>query len=122
VFEKYMIGEVRNGEDAFDVDLLLCYYRGLRLSMVEDLRVNVDGDAVPREALRFSVNGRPYTLDEMETEYEVAWEFGAPATLRVERPGGLAAGEHTLDVTQRLRISYLPFVPERSASKVVVVP
>jgi|SRR6187431_821786 hypothetical protein len=89
----------------------LPYYRGLGLSMVEDIGVTVDGEKVPRENIRFSVRGRSWTLAEMETEYGDRWNFGEKARIVVKKPGGLKAGDHDIEVAVRMRISYLPMVP-----------
>jgi hypothetical protein len=85
------------------------YYRGLGLSMVEDVAVTVDGEPCPRDAISFTVHGNTYTLDAMETEYDDRWEFGERATVTVARSGGLSPGEHVVANEQRLRISYLPW-------------
>jgi hypothetical protein len=95
----------------------LPYYRGLGLSMVEDIAVTIDGQAMPREAIRFSVRGRSWTLDEMETEYGDRWNFGEKAEITVLHPGGLKPGKHTIHLAERMRISYLPFVPTTSTTK-----
>lgn len=95
----------------------LPYYRGLGLSMVEDIAVSVDGEQAPREAIRFSVRGRTWTLDEMETEYGDRWNFGEKAKITVLEPGGLAAGNHKIEFAVRMRISYLPFVPTTKDTK-----
>ena len=76
----------------------LPYYRGLGLSMVEDIGVTVDGEKVPRENIRFSVRGRSWTLAEMETEYGDRWNFGEKARIVVNRPGGLKGGDHDIEV------------------------
>lgn len=117
MFDKYLIGEnsLRNLEaggevTGFAFDARLGYYRGLGLSMVEDLAVTVDGEAVPREAVRFHHDGRALSLQELETEYDGRWEFGEFATISVEKPGGLAAGEHAIGLREALRVSYLPFL------------
>ncbi len=116
MFDKYMICEdtVRNiakGSQVtgFEFGARLPYYRGLGLSMVEDVRVTVDGVKIPRRDLRLTMSGRTYTLDELEHEYEVVWEMGAVATVTVLIPGGLGPGEHLLDLEEQLRISYMPF-------------
>jgi hypothetical protein len=95
----------------------LPYYRGLGLSMIEDLAVTVDGEKMPRENVRFSVRGRSWTLDEMETEYGDRWNFGEKAEITVLHPGGLTAGKHKIQLAERMRISYLPFVPTTSTTK-----
>lgn len=89
----------------------LPYYRGLGLSMIEDLAVTVDGEAVQRDAVRLSLRGRSWTLDELESVDDDRWDFGEKARITVIRPGGLTPGKHRLKLAERLRISYLPFVP-----------
>lgn len=116
MFDKYIIVEdgfrnVVEGDEVrgFQVKARLPYYRGLGLSMVENVAVTVDGEAIPREAIRVTLHGNTYTLDEMEHELDDRWEFGEVGTLTVEKPGGLATGEHTVELAPTLRISYLPF-------------
>lgn len=116
MFDKYIIdaASVRNTGPAdaptgFSFASKLGYYRGLGLSMVEDLVVSIDGQPVPREAIRFDEGSGPLTLDEMETAYDRRWLFGTPATISVDLPGGFPAGEHKLALQQKMRISYLPF-------------
>lgn len=89
----------------------LPYYRGLGLSMVEDLGITINGTKIDRQAIRFAIRGREWTLDELETVYDDRWNFGEKATITVLMPGGLAIRSHTLELAERLRISYLPFVP-----------
>ena len=92
----------------------LPYYRGLGLSMVEDLAVTLNGEALPREAVRFALRGREWSLDELETVYDDRWNFGEKATIILLKPGGLPVGKHRLKLAEKLRISYLPFVPVTS--------
>lgn len=95
----------------------LPYYRGLGLSMIEDIQVSVDGEKIAREDVRFSVRGKTYTLDEMETVYDDRWNFGEKARIFALKPGGLAPGNHRIDFAVRMRVSYLPFVPTTKDSK-----
>jgi hypothetical protein len=118
MFDRHMIVDdsLRNvsgdggAPTGFAVDVRMPYYRGLGLSMVEDVALTVDGEPCDRAAMTFTVHGNTYTFDEMETEYDDRWEFGEVATVTVERPGGLERGEHTVVNEQRLRISYLPWL------------
>jgi hypothetical protein len=128
MFDKYMICDdgfrnvVENGVvNGFQLGARLPYYRGLGLSMIEGIGIRIDGEVVPREQIRFSVRGRSWTLAEMETEVEERWEMGEIATLIVVRPGGLARGEHTIELTEQLRISYLPFSPITRDTKVLTL-
>lgn len=104
---------VKDGNDIVGFAILarLPYYRGLGLSMIEDIAITVDGEAIARGNIRFSVRGRTWTLDEMETEYGDRWNFGEKARLVALKPGGLAPGAHRIELVERLRISYLPFTP-----------
>ena len=99
----------------------LPYYRGLGLSMIEDVGVTIDGAAVPRSDVRFSLRGQSWMLDELETNYDDRWNFGEKAQIIVERPGGLAVGKHLLEASVRYRVSYLPFVPTTKCSKELVL-
>ena len=110
-------GSLENVDGGFAFQGRLPYYRGLGLSMVEDILVSVDGEAVPREDIRFSVRGKTYTLDEMETVYDDRWNFGEKAKIIVLKSGGLTPGEHRVEFATRLRISYLPMVPTTRDAK-----
>jgi hypothetical protein len=126
MFDRYMICEetARNLTEGakvtgFQFGARIAYYRGLGLSMVENLEVAVDGQPVPREQIRFTVGNRTFTLAQMETEYEARWEFGQQATVTVLHPGGLTPGEHKLEFVEDLRISYMPFPLKGRDAKVV---
>ena len=98
----------------------LPYYRGLGLSMIEDIEVTLDGEKLPRDQVRFSVRGKTYTLDEMETVYDDRWNFGEKATI-IALNGGLTPGEHQIGFAVRMRVSYLPFVPTTRDSKTLAL-
>ncbi|WP_300117391.1 DUF6379 domain-containing protein [Sphingobium sp.] len=118
MFDKMMLCDegfenvVENSEViGFALLARLPYYRGLGLSMIEDIMLTVDGEPVAREDIRFSVRGRSWTLDELETVYDDRWNFGEKATVTVLRAGGLTPGAHKVEIAVRMRVSYLPFVP-----------
>ena len=114
-------GSLRAVDGGFAFLGRLPYYRGLGLSMVEDIAVSVDGDEIAREDIRFEVRGSRYTLDEMETVYDNRWNFGEQASIIVLRDGGLSAGEHQIGFAVRMRISYLPMVPTTRDSKTLAL-
>jgi Domain of unknown function (DUF6379) len=125
MFDRYLIvaGSLRNTGPAaaptgFAFDAKLGYYRGLGLSMVEALEVTVDGVAIPAGAIRFDEGPGPIALADMETAYDRRWAFGAAATITVNHPGGLSAGEHAMTLMQRLRVSYIPFPGIRNCAVV----
>jgi hypothetical protein len=126
VFDKYMIVEdtLRNvvtGDDVtgFQLGVRLPYYRGLGLSMVEDVQVTVDGETAPASAVSLTVHGNTYKLADLPGIFDDRWEMGEIATVAVDRPGGLERGEHSVAVRERLRISYMP-VPGGGADQKVL--
>ena len=108
MFDRYMIIEdsLRRTDGGFEFDIRIPYYRGIALSMIEAFELTVDGEDVPRDAIRFVLRGREFTHDELEQDAETRWDFGEIATLKVDR--ALEPGEHTIRQATQLRISYLP--------------
>lgn len=90
------------------------YYRGITLSIVHDIRVNVDGEDAAREDISLTVHGETFTLDEMLTvvDSDYRWEFGEYATVNVKKKGGLSAGKHHIKAVQLIVPSYMPFPVE----------
>ncbi|QXD15408.1 hypothetical protein GQ464_000160 [Rhodocaloribacter litoris] len=129
MFEKYMIvpEEARNVTEngrvtGFQFGARLPYYRGVGLSLVEDIQVKIDGEPVAPENLTVTVHGNTYTLEEMARTFEDRWEMGEVALITIRREGGLPPGEHTIDLLLNLRISYLPFPAIRKATKTIKIP
>jgi sugar phosphate isomerase/epimerase len=87
------------------------YYRGVVLSLIEDIEVSVDGVRFERSRIGFQTGGRTYRLHEMEQVSDVHWPWLEPATVSVDHPGGLTPGVHDVLVVVKLRISYMPFNP-----------
>jgi hypothetical protein len=110
-------GSLHNVDGGFAFLGRLPYYRGLGLSMIEDIQITVDGETVAREDVRFTVRGKTYTLDEMETVYDNRWNFGEKALITALKPGGLSAATHSVTFAVRYRVSYLPFVPTTRDTK-----
>lgn len=128
MFDKYLIvdGSGRNVVDdgkvvGFEVDARIAYYRGLGLSMVEDVSLTVDGVTFAREDTTFSVHGNTYRLDDMEQVVDDRWGFSEKATIRVSTPEPLSAGEHTVTLSERLRISYIPMPTVTRDTKILTV-
>ncbi|NIA52368.1 hypothetical protein HAV22_01700 [Massilia sp. TW-1] len=125
MYDKHIIypDSLHNEEEAdgarWHVGVRLPYYRGQVLSAVEDIALTVDGAKVPREDVRFTVRGKTWTLDELETTYDDRWEFGEVAEVSV--PGRLASGKHTVTAAVQLRISYLPWSPVTSCTTELAV-
>ncbi|MGI6325655.1 MAG: C-glycoside deglycosidase beta subunit domain-containing protein [Saccharofermentanales bacterium] len=114
MYEKHMLARddiqsvVENGVGTgFIVKLKIPYYRGVCLSLVEDIQVRFNDRLFTRDQLTFSVSGETFTFKEMETQTTFRWEFGEKATVFVPLPGGIPLGMHRIEVTVSIRISYM---------------
>jgi hypothetical protein len=105
-------------KNGFSVLARLPYYRGLGLSMIEDISINIDGQDIDRKDVLFAVRNNEWTLDQLETEYSDRWNFGEKAEVIV-KDLPLTEGEHKITLAVRMRISYLPFVPSTKDSKIL---
>ena len=113
MFDKYIVCEenfrVRDdGRTGGVVEVRMPYYRGLTLSMVEAVDVELDGRRIPPERTTFTVHGNTYTFDQLPRTTDDRWEMGERAQLAFETDEPLAPGEHDVAVAVRLRISYMP--------------
>lgn len=115
MFPKHMYhpSEFKNVEEdgkiiGFSFEMKIQYYRGVTLSIIRDIQVEVDGKQYNREAISFSVNGETFTLDEMRTVISNRWLFGQYAKVTVLTEGGLAPGKHHIKCLQIIAPSYMP--------------
>ena len=117
MYEKYMImpEKARKTEAGFDVAARLPYYRGVALSMIDEIEVSVDGETLPQADVLITVGGKTYDRQQREDETEHRWEMVDDALLTVKKAGGFALGEHTVGLKVVLRIGYLPFPAVRFA-------
>ena len=108
--EKSCKNVVEDGQVVgFQLETNIVYYRGIPLSMVNDVKINIDGEEIPREEIRCSLDGKQwFTLNEMETVTTYKWECGEPLIIRVNRAGGLEKGEHEVKMTVIVRTAYIP--------------
>jgi Domain of unknown function (DUF6379) len=100
-------GSLRPRGDGFSFDLRMPWYRALPLSSLEGLEVRVDGDPVPSDELRLELADTAYSLADLPPLYDDWWYVADAAEVVAPKPGGLAPGEHELDVTIALRIPYI---------------
>lgn len=105
----------------YEMETYITYYRGIPLSMVNDIRVMCDGVQVPRADIRCSVDNGEYwfTLDEMTTVVGHKWEFGDPMIVRVLHEGGLSKGKHDIKLTVIVRTAYIPVPLEGNKERTV---
>lgn len=108
--EDGFTNRIENGvATGFNVRMRIPYYRGVALSLVDDILVIVDGEHYTGDAIRFQVSGGTFTLDEMTTVVRHRWNYGEKATIQVRKQNGLEPGRHHVEAYASLRINYLPF-------------
>jgi hypothetical protein len=106
--------EVNEKVIGFQFDFKIQYYRGVTLSIIRNIEVNVDGEEFNREDIRFTIEGDTFTLDEMETVITYRWKYGQYATVTVLKDGGLSKGKHNIKATQTIAPSYMPMILVKS--------
>ncbi len=122
IVEDNLKNVFKNGKaQGFEFGVRLPYYRGVSLSMVQEIEVSLDGKTVPQDKVDITVHGNSYTLQQRENETDDRWEMGEVATLFVQKKGGLPKGEHKLGLKINIRIGYLPFPAIRNAEKIITI-
>lgn len=91
----------------FEFKMIIPYYRGVALSMIDDLYVKVGNQLYSKEQLTFTVDGFSYTWPQIETVTTFRWEYGQKATVFVPHQGGLDVSpiQH-IEVGCAIRMSY----------------
>lgn len=84
------------------------YYRGLWLSQITRLSLQVDGQAVDNSRITCTVSGITCPVEELKTRGDVHWGILEPMVLTVLQEGGLACGAHTVEVDIMHSSSYMP--------------
>lgn len=114
---------IENGEIiGYEMKTHITYYRGIPLSMVNFVAVEVDGVKVPEENIRFTADEIDwFTLKEMDTVATIKWEYGVPATVRILQKGGLSKGTHNVSLTVSTRTAYIPIPLEGTMVRTVTI-
>lgn len=93
--------------DGLAIDVRLPWYRSLPLAVIDVPGVKIDGVNIPRERLRFELNGRDYALDELPLHEDKTWFVTDSGFVKV---AGIVTGmgrEHEVDVTLAAGIPYV---------------
>ena len=100
---------VENGSVVgYELQTNITYYRGIPLSMVEFIKVEVDGVEANVEDIRISVDHNDwFTMKEAETVTTYKWEYGEPLYIRVLGEG-LSVGKHKVQLMVATRTAYIP--------------
>lgn len=114
MFDQYLICEdgFRNvisetGHiEGFELKIRIPYYRGVPLSLIDEIRVTVGGETFTNDSIRFTVASGSYMMSEMTTVGDRRWNFDEAATLKIYKPGGLLYIDHLVEVDIAIRAPY----------------
>jgi hypothetical protein len=114
LWDDYLIvaGDFKNVErdgrvTGFQIGVRVPYYRGVYLSLFEGIELVVDGERFAPERVSVTLGDKTYRLTQLPDEPDDRWEFGQVGILTVEKPGGLAPGEHLVELKISLNIYYM---------------
>ena len=106
--------DVHRHPDGLSVSIQLPWYRSLWLSAVDDVSATVDGVAIPRERLRFELQGRSYRVEELGEQWDTLWFLQDRPDVVISLGDVPDAGEHvTVEVVLTLRLLYMQIAPQR---------
>ena len=104
------------------VSVQLPWYRSLWLSAVDDVEVTVNGTPVPKDRLRFELNGRSYRIEELPEQSETLWFVADRPDVVAQLDDVPAPGEKlTVEVVLVMRLLYMQIAPQRYVTNRVPV-
>jgi hypothetical protein len=106
--------DVRRHPDGVAVSIQLPWYRSLWLSAVDDVTATVNGVAIPKDRLRFELEGRSYRIEELPDQWDTLWFVADRPDVVISLDPVPAAGEKlSVEVVLTLRLLYMQIAPQR---------
>ncbi|MGN7947111.1 C-glycoside deglycosidase beta subunit domain-containing protein [Microbacterium sp. 22215] len=99
-------GTLVNRADRASVEVRLPWYRALPGSCIAGAKLTVDGIEAPSESLRWRMNGRDFTFEELSTNIDEWWFPVDSAELSGDVPVS-GEGDHEVRVDLTLYIPYI---------------
>lgn len=99
-------GTLKNHGSRTSVEVRIPWYRALPASCIAGASLSVDGVEAPSESLRWEMNGRTFTFEEMTDDIDQWWFPLDSAVLSGELP--IAPGQEH-DVSVGLTV-YIPYI------------
>jgi hypothetical protein len=104
------------------VSVQLPWYRSLWLSAVDDVEVTVNGTPVPKDRIRFELQGRSYTVDELPEQFETLWFVAdRPDVVALLDDVPAPGSSITVEVVLTMRLLYMQIAPGRYVTNRVPV-
>lgn len=104
--------DVRHTDDGLAVSVQIPWYRSLWLSAVDDVAASVNGVEVPRERLRFELEGHSYRVEELPEQWDTLWFVADRPDVVIALDDPPVAGEKvTIEVVLTMRLLYMQIAP-----------
>jgi hypothetical protein len=114
--------DVRRLPDGIAVSVQLPWYRSLWLSAVDDVEMTVNGVPVPKDRLRFELQGHSYRIEELPEQSETLWFVADRPDVVAHLDEVPAPGESvTVEVVLTMRLLYMQIAPQRYVTNRVPV-
>ncbi|MGW9184758.1 C-glycoside deglycosidase beta subunit domain-containing protein [Agromyces sp. NPDC055661] len=104
--------DVRRTGQGIAVSVQLPWYRSLWLSAVDDVAVTVDGEAIPKDRLRFALAGREYRIEELPEQWDTLWFVADRPDVLIDLGRVPERDEQlTVEVVLTMRLLYMQIMP-----------
>jgi hypothetical protein len=114
--------DVRRIDGGIAVSVQLPWYRSLWLSAVDDVTATVNGVEVPKDRLRFVLDGTEYRIEELPDQWETLWFVADRPDVVIDLGRTPDAGERlTIEVVLTMRLLYMQIAPQRYVTNRVPV-
>ncbi len=114
--------DVRMHPEGISVAVQLPWYRSLWLSAVDDVAATVNGVDIPKESLRFGLQGKTYSIAELPEQWDTLWFVADKPEVVIPLDRVPGAGEEIdVEVVLTLRLLYMQIAPMRYVGNRVAV-
>jgi hypothetical protein len=104
--------DITRRPDGIAVSVQLPWYRSLWLSAVDGVDATVNGTVIPRDRLRFELNGRSYRIEELPEQWDTLWFVADRPDVVILLDEVPQAGERlTIEVVLTMRLLYMQIMP-----------
>lgn len=94
--------------NTYQISAHVPYYRSIPLSMINDIRLEINGNEIERDSIRISPDNRNwFSLDEAKTVIFHKWEYSVPLKINFKSENELKQDE-LLKVIIIVRTAYIP--------------
>ena len=104
--------DVRRTDSGIAVAVQLPGYRSLWLSAVDDVAASVNGVEIPKDSLRFELQGKSYRIEELPEQSETLWFVADKPEVVIDLGRAPEPGEKlTVEVVLTMRLLYMQIMP-----------